>query len=173
MTAINRAAEQALTPVMVREIFTYCSVTGLLRWRVTRGRRAIAGDVAGRVEKVTGYVRVGINGRDYMVHRLIWAYMLGRWPIDIVDHRDRNRSNNRWMNLRAATYATNNRNKKVKIAASGLKGAHRKGSKWSSTIQVDGKQIHLGHFSTAAEAHEAYVEAVKRYHGEFNSLEIV
>lgn len=179
MTDINRASEAKLTPEMVREILIYCPLTGSFKWRATRGQRAKAGQSAGRVEKSTGYVRIGIDGKDHMAHRLAWAYMLGRWPENLVDHENRVRSDNRWINLRPATYAQNNQNRTaVVVASSGLKGAFldkrakKPGSKrWVSSIQVNGKPIHLGNFHTAEEAHQAYVAAAKKYHGEFNVLE--
>lgn len=180
MTAVNRAAEQSLTPAMVREFMRYDPNSGVFTWRKTLGQRAQAGNVILGADNGYGYIRIAVKGKNYMAHRLAWAYMLGRWPEDIVDHRDRDRSNNRWINLRAATYATNNQNKKVKVGASGLRGAYKmKGVKkstskhWMSVIQVDGKSIHLGQFHTAEEAHAAYAEAANKYHGEFNSMEIV
>lgn len=178
MTAINRKAERALTPAMVREILVYCPIAGSLKWKVTRGTRAIAGNNAGRIEEGTGYVRVGINRHQYMAHRLAWAYMLGRWPDDLVDHENRDRSDNRWINLRPATYAQNNRNRAYQGNSSGLKGAYKKpgvkkksSKHWSSSIQFEGKQICLGTFHTAEEASAAYAEAAKKYHGDFSSLE--
>ena len=61
-----------------------------------------------------GYLRVGIKGRKYLVHRII--YKLHNPELDlssdlVIDHIDRDRLNNRIENLRAVTKAVNNKNR--------------------------------------------------------------
>lgn len=158
-----------VSPQKVRELLIYDPNTGAFRWRVTLGNRAVAGSPAGGLDKSSGYIRVRINGRNYQCQRLAWAYMLGRWPEKIVDHENRVRSDNRWINLRAATRAQNNQNREQRAGASGFKGVHQApgSSSWTSKIQVNGKQIHIGSFATAEEAAAAYEVAAKKHHGEF------
>jgi hypothetical protein len=50
---------------------------------------------------------------------------------------------------------------------SGLKGASRSRGRWQAQIQHHGKNIHLGRFDSAEEAHAAYVAAAQRLAGEF------
>jgi hypothetical protein len=87
--------------------------------------------------------------------------MTGKWPKEI-DHIDGDPLNNKWSNLREATRSQNNANK-VGIAG-GLKGAsfHKASGLWRADIKKG-----LGYFHTAQEAHEAYVVAAKKLHGEF------
>ena len=94
--------------------------------------------------------------------------MTGKDPSTDVDHKDRNRKNNAWSNLRLATALQN----KVNSARKGKlpRGVHqRKGrTNFYAQIRVDGKPLHLGTFVTAEEAHQAYRKASLELHGEFS-----
>jgi hypothetical protein len=105
-----------------------------------------------------------------MAHRLAYLYMTGEWPPAGIDHRDTNRSNNRWNNLRAATQLQNSTNSSIRIDnTSGYKGVywHIGARKWRAQIVSKGKIHLLGYFSTPQAAHRAYCEAAIRLHGEF------
>ena len=56
------------------------------------------------------YFKISIHKQDYFVHRLIWLYMHGEWP-DITDHINRNRQDNRWVNLRSVNAKENSNNR--------------------------------------------------------------
>jgi hypothetical protein len=84
-----------------------------------------------------------------------------------TDHINRNRLDNRKLNLRYATREMNTRNTSVrKDSASGIKGVryHEKLGKWSARIHVGGQRLHLGLTKTAEEAKELYKKAVAKYH---------
>jgi hypothetical protein len=51
-------------------------------------------------------------------------------------------------------------------------GAYPKNGKFYSRIYVNGRDRRLGTFATAAEAHAAYVAALKQEHGEFVPTEM-
>lgn len=97
--------------------------------------------------------------------------MTGTLPDDEVDHRDLDRLNNRWDNLRAASHGQNQSNCSVyRRTATRLKGAYPHPNnpfKFVSAIRKDGKRIHLGVFDTAEDAHRAYAKAAQELHGEF------
>jgi hypothetical protein len=85
-----------------------------------------------------------------------------------VDHLDGNKRDNRRANLRVCTHAENMKNVRVhRDTLSGLKGAHKSGDQWESRIMVDGKRMFLGIFETPEDAHNAYVAASLKYHGDF------
>ena len=95
--------------------------------------------------------------------------MTGEWPSTKIDHRDGDPLNNRWANLRCATDAENSQNRKVmRDNALGIKGVrrHRYG-RFAAQITVGKKQLYLGLFDTAEEAHAAYCKASAEFHGEF------
>jgi len=87
----------------------------------------------------------------------------------VVDHKNRDTMDNRRENIRACSHAENMMNRKTaRHNCSGLKGAHQSsGRGWKSEIRAHGKRIQLGVFKTPEAAHEAYVAAAKKYHGEF------
>jgi len=51
-----------------------------------------------------------------------------------------------------------------------MKGVQIAGRRFSARITVNGKKLSLGRFDTAEAAHEAYVAAAKKLHGEFASF---
>ena len=78
--------------------------------RLIRRNNKIAGTEAGTLTKY-GYKRVGINGKYYVEHRLIWLYHYGSFPTQFIDHINRNRSDNRIENLRDVSRRQNNQNR--------------------------------------------------------------
>lgn len=116
--------------------------------------------------KGSGYLRAGVYGSRYPLHRVIWAIQTGKWPSAEIDHINTVKQDNRWANLRLATKAQNARNKARKNKH-GLKGVTFKKGRYDAQICINYKKIHLGSFDTAAEAHAAYVKAAHEFHGEF------
>lgn len=86
----------------------------------------------------------------------------GEWP-KVIDHKNGDRSDNRWGNLRDTDYTVNaeNRSQARKTNSTGLLGVSRRGKKFHASIKALGKNWHIGNYETAQEAHEAYLE-VKR-----------
>jgi hypothetical protein len=110
--------------------------------------------------------KVGRNG-TMLMHRLILG--LEKGDERRGDHIDGNRLDNRRANLRTCTHAENNRNRRTQANNStGYRGVSKaSATTFRAQIKMDGVKIYLGAFSTAEEAHQAYCEAAKRYHGEF------
>lgn len=156
-----------LTCQMVRGAFSYDPATGAFKWAINNGR-ARAGDTAGTPMR-DGHLQVGLHGANYLVHRLIWLHMYGRWPFEHIDHIDGDPRNNRIDNLREATHQENQQN--VRRArrdnrSTGMLGAHflKRTGRFCSSIGINGRQIHLGYFDTPEEAHAAYIAAKRRHH---------
>lgn len=96
--------------------------------------------------------------------------MTGEWPPHDADHHNRNRSDDRWDNIRKATRAENLWNASLQSRnISGYKGvswsSERK--KWVAMIAANGKQKNLGRFQTIEEAIDARRKAAEQLHGEF------
>ena len=112
-----------------------------------------------------GYIRISVGGCMFQAHRLAWFYVHGEYVM--VDHKDRCRWHNEISNLRKTTYQMNAANRSYIGNNSGVKGVHAKRGKFEAGIKVDQKRIYLGIFNTLEEAQNAYIQAAKRYFGEF------
>lgn len=152
-----------ITQDRLKELLHYDPETGLFTHTKSRGRKQ-AGGIAGT--KSGGYIQVGLDYAQYRAHRLAWLYMTGKFPEYDVDHINGKRDDNRWCNLREATRTENMQNLREATSASGsgLLGAFSGRNRWRSQIRVGGKQLNLGTFDTAEEAHAAYVEAKRIHH---------
>lgn len=164
-----RDIEKGITADLVRGLLRYEPETGKLFWLVDRNQNKLAGDEAGSLERKTGYLRVTIGSQRAMAHRLIWLIVTGEWPKDRIDHKNRDRSDNRWENLREATDSTNRANIKVsKTNELGVKGVrlHECG-KYVARIMKNQKSHYLGVFDTLEGAKDAYARAAAEHFGEF------
>ena len=168
MAGRTREKEAALSLEQARSLLSYNPETGELAWK-RPPRRGVAAGPAGCVNP-DGYLIVGYRGHLYLATHLIWFLMTGEWPEHGVDHENRNTSDDRWENLRAATYTQNNRNRGVrKDNKTGVRGviAPQRTSRYEARIRVDGKEIRLGRFDHLADAAAARRDAEMKYFGEF------
>lgn len=146
----------------VRALLSYDPNTGIFTWRET-------GSPAG-CTRPDGYVCIGVAGRLYLAHRLAWLWMTGEWPALSVDHINRVKGDDRWVNLRLATAAQNVANSGARRSSgSGIKGVSwcRCTGKWRATITIDGKQRSLGRHELLEDSAAAYQAAAREVHGEF------
>jgi hypothetical protein len=127
---------------------------GKLFWR-DRHRRIRAGTEAGCVN-LQGYRVLTYEGRQWKVHRLIYALHTGEWPL-LVDHINGNRTDNRIYNLRPLTMAHNLANTNKSSGEIPLRGVSRtSNNNFRAFVQSNGVRKYLGRFPTAEEAHAAY-----------------
>lgn len=113
-----------------------------------------------------GYYQINIFGRPYAVHRLVFLYMIGRFPKHDVDHVNGNRTDNRWANLREVSRRENMMNVGVRSnSTTGVTGVSRRKDtgKYVAYVDVMGKRTRLGNFDTLAEAKAARAEADVKY----------
>ena len=158
-----------LTAQRLRALLHYDAETGAWIWLVNRGGRAKAGSPAGSPNS-DGYLQIMVDGILLKAHVLAWLYMTGEWPVALVDHRDTDRANNRWANLREATYEQNAQNGPAHCdSKTGLRGVswHKRLKKFQAEITAGGVRRHLGYFDTREAAAVARDQAAATYHGEF------
>lgn len=156
----------------LEKLFRYDARTGKLFWK-KRPRRMFDSDhryrswnaqYAGREAFTTlcnGHLRGLYDGQHIYAHRLIWKLRTGEEPPEI-DHINGVATDNRWINLRAANRAVNNRNSSRRSDnSSGVTGVSRRGDRWIAQIMVRGQVKHLGVYDDLAEAAAARQAAEK------------
>lgn len=152
------ALKTELTAERLRELLHYDPETGVFTRR-TGGWR---GKAAGNVRPPHGYRYIHVAGRQYRAARLAWLYMTGSWPVKQIDHRDRNRLNDAWQNLRQCTNAENSWNRgKRSDNTSGFVGVtwNKKRRSWQAQIKVNGKNRVLGFSTCPSDGHTLYLRA--------------
>jgi hypothetical protein len=111
------------------------------------------------------YVRftIQINGITYRtrVHRFGY-YCIHKTLPKSIDHINRDKSDNRIVNLRDGSKDINIRNTERVEKAKGYWWAKHT-NRWVAAIKINYKSIHLGYFNTEEEAHNAYLQAKKKY----------
>lgn len=155
---------------LLKRLFAYNRRTGIVRWRVHLDHTSTyPGKVITSCTK-NGYLRVQIYRSSYRLHLIIWKMVTGVDPVSEIDHRDLDRKNNRWRNLREATRSQNAANMGITSRnTSGFKGVsfYRPSGLWRATIRKDGRLHFLGDFDTPQEAHAAYVIKANELYGEY------
>jgi hypothetical protein len=180
--------EKSITADAIRDLFEYDPATGLLIWKprtpsMFRGtakrtpdhacanwNSRYAGKIAGS-PNVYGHIRIAINKVLFQAHRIAFAIMNGRWPDELIDHKDSTRSNNSYYNIREATSSQNMANQRIRSDnISGFKGVSfdNRRRKWVAQIRKDKKHIFLGYFDSAESASIIYQEAAISLFGEFS-----
>lgn len=118
-----------------------------LSWRRYNGRQ-----ITGKGQD--GYYRFQLGGTAWKVHRVIWCLEHGDVdPGVILDHVDRNKTNNSLENLREGTQRQNCLNRTRQLR----RFARFKANKWEAyfTTPVSGQYIYVGKYETEQEAHLA------------------
>lgn len=163
-----KASSLPLTADRLRELLSYDPETGEFTRLVSVAPRALAGQKSGDLDS-KGYIRLRVDGKRYLGHRLAWFYMTGEWPPEQIDHRNGSRTDNRFTNLRLATAAQNLWNstgwKASQVAFKGVTRSHSGG--FRARIRSDGKERQIGVYPTPEEAKAAYDAVASALHGEF------
>jgi|TARA_R110000824_G_scaffold40703_1_gene121762 hypothetical protein len=134
-------------------------------WRGYKLKNPDWRELKGCVNKGDGYIRVGINNKLYLYHRVVYFLHNDAWDIhntssdNSIDHIDRNRLNNSIENLRVVTNQQNSWNTYAKGYS-----FYKATGKYEAYIKVDGKLKHLGYFVSEDDARDAYLNAKEKYH---------
>lgn len=166
----------------LKECLSYDRESGVLTWlhrprkhfRTDRGYNTF---VSQKVGKKTGcisatkdglfYVKVAINKKLYLAHRLAWIIENGCIPDGYeIDHIDHDGTNNAIHNLRLVTSSENKKNRSlVSTNKSGCMGVYfnKKTGRWVAEIVSNGQYFGLGSYNDFDSALKARKEAEEKY----------
>lgn len=156
----------AISHQQLLDCLSFDPKSGRFTWKQGFGGRAYSGKLAGTIRS-NGYRQVRIHGVNYLEHRLVWLYLHGALPEYEIDHVDGCKSNNRPENLRECTAAQNRQNI---VSRSGSTSQHlgvswnRNAQKWQVRIKYDGKDRHIGLFTSEEDAASAYLAEKAKHH---------
>lgn len=138
---------------LLKETFNYDPLTGLFT-RIKDSKMGKIGMIANPAKK-DYYIKIRLGKKVYTGGRLAFLFMTGKWPDGVVDHKDLDKTNNKWVNLRDVSTTTNTRNMPLrKSNKSGVTGVSWDdvNQKWHTSIYMDGKLLLLGRFADFDEA---------------------
>jgi HNH endonuclease len=158
-----------LTIERLKSIINYDPQTGRMTWKAPLNNRRRAGDLVGCLDD-DGYRHFGLDGKYYTVGRAAYFYMTGDWP-NRIDHINRIRTDDRWINLRNVTPQNNsmNRNVSSRNVTSGVSGVcwHKGKGKWRVYITIDYRQTDIGTFDDLDKAVAFRRAAEIKHFGQF------
>ena len=130
-------------PGLGRYCATRCGLIRLPNGKFTRGSLNFKKD----------YYRIAVNGRKFLVHRLIArTFVKNPRPdiFDVVDHISRDSHDNHADNLRYVNHQLNSLNKTARNAC-----WDKKAKQWRAYFTKNRKHTIIGYFKTFCEAHIA------------------
>lgn len=161
---MNSLSEAELT-ILIPMVLDYDPETGVLTWK-NHKKAYLNGRRAGSLDR-DGYLRVGLCKQKLYAHRIAWFLHFQKWPSCEIDHRNRDRSDNRISNLREAERIENIANSVRKRKFALPKGVYERGGRYRAYIGVNNKTYWLGSYRTPEEASAAYSAAAIKQFGEF------
>lgn len=148
-----------ITAQEIRERFSYNPETGRVKHRNPSPRvKRFNGFVDG-----SGYRRFNGWGVSMAAAHIAHVIMTGDWPTLDIDHKNRDKLDNRWCNLRHVTRSVNNSNRApYSKTTAGLSGVlFRKSTSRKHpdrvTWQVQVRNVYIGSFKTLLDAAAARI----------------
>ena len=146
---------------IIRSRYSYDPETGVVTQKLTSKA------VSGRCKR--GYGRVRIDKQYYQLHRVIWVLMTGDDPGDkLIDHINRDPTDNRWNNLRLVTVSQNQQN----TTGWNIYRDKREGRSkpWRATIRHEGKLQVIGTYACPLIARLAFEDKAKDIRGDYSPV---
>lgn len=174
--AVRVSGKPCPSPEYLNERLRYDPETGKLFWKyqqMPEWNARYAGQEAFTMVDKQGYRHGKIDGVKYSAHRIIYTMMHGVEP-NVIDHINRDPSDNRISNLRSCTVAENSRNSVKRYSGtSQYRGVSwmKREKAWAARISIAGAgRKSIGSFANEEDAARAYDKAAAEHHGEFAVL---
>ena len=102
----------------LQKVFRVDTTTGKVYWLVRRpkhGGWTQTGDLAGYIPnencgRTAGRAMLRYEGQTYQISRLVWLFATGAWPTQMIDHIDKDPTNDAFSNLRDVSNKENLQN---------------------------------------------------------------
>lgn len=146
-----------LTQKRLCEVLTYNPETGVFTW--TKGKRK--GKIAGTRHDERGFLKVAIDGKRHLLHRLAWLWIKGtmcRWS---VEHVNGDPSDNRWSNLREGDRGQKRQHQAPLNEPTKTRGVSKVGDLFEAMVEVQGRVFNVGSFARETEAAAAAAVVLK------------
>ena len=143
----RKQVNDKLTNSELKDNLKYNPDTGDFTWVNDRARGIKSGAIAGW-NRPLNYKSIRLNGVTYLQHRLAWLYMTGEFPINEIDHINRDGLDNRWSNIRAATSRQNNENRSVNTKFIGVSWDKLNNKWFVYSPKIKGAGCYIGRYKT-------------------------
>ena len=167
------------TKAELRVMFSYSESQGQLIWEKPLGTKTRKGSIAGNIQTSNkGYRAIGINGKKYAAHRLIWIFHNGAIPVSqTVDHIIEQptgvhysvintKDNNHIANLQLLSSSDQHRKARSFMKSNNIAvGVKLVNDKFQVRIGNDNVSKYLGRFDTKEEAIKVRQDAELLYWG--------
>lgn len=111
-----------------------------------------------------------IKNKTFTVHRLVAKVFIDNPKnLPFVNHKNFDKSDNYYKNLEWVNRRENESHKRINDKTTSLfvgvsyKNDKNRKKKWRASLSINNIAKHLGYFDTEEEAHQAYLDALKRY----------
>ena len=161
----------------------WASIDGYLNYQVSWWGR-VTNTKTGRILKPgtsgPGYLFVMLSKNGKVKIHYIHKLVAREWVPNpeekkCVDHRDGDRTNNHFENLRYATYSENNRHRSKRANTTSMYYGvswQKEVGKWRAQIQIDGRRKNLGCFTSEKQAAEVFNTAAAEFYTEFRKINV-
>ena len=146
-----------LTQKRLREVLHYDPETGIFTFR--KGTRK--GKVAGTLHDDRGYLKVSIDNKRHMLHRLAWLWMTGLHSRSTIEHINGDNCDNSWSNLREGLGWARETHRAPFPEPTQYRGVYQLGDRFEALIPVASEVLNIGSYSTAEDARDAIDQQVK------------
>lgn len=157
----KRSAQPLASDDTIRTLYSYDPNAGTIY------KNGVA--LLGKTTK-NGHLQIDVFGKKVMYHRLGWFLHHGAWPNELVDHINRDPSDNRITNLRLARPTDNQANGRLRYDNKlGIRGVSRSKNKFVARLHCNGRQVLNTYCDTLLDAVKARRNAVLQHCAEYAS----